>query len=76
VFERQREPATVRDRDGPNPLGRNLLLARSLVEAGENCVTVSGWTSPSPQGGGASGLSSWDMHGGQMGMGTAFSNGT
>ena len=30
-----------------------------------------------PQGdGGASGISSWDMHGGHMGMGNAFSNGT
>jgi uncharacterized protein (DUF1501 family) len=40
-------------------------------------VTVSGWTGPSPKGdGGASGISSWDMHGGHMGMGNAFSNGT
>ena len=77
VFELHREPAKVRDRYGRHPLGQNLLLARRLVEAGASCVTVSGWTGPSPKGGGgASGISSWDMHGGHMGMGNAFSDGT
>jgi hypothetical protein len=77
VFELQREPVKVRDRYGRHPLGQNLLLARRLVEAGASCVTVSGWTGPSPKGGGgASGISSWDMHGGHMGMGNAFSDGT
>jgi hypothetical protein len=77
VFQLEREPAPVRERYGRHPLGQNLLLARRLVEAGANCVTVTGWTGPSPQGGGgASGISSWDMHGGHMGMGNAFSNGT
>jgi Protein of unknown function (DUF1501) len=77
VFELHREPVTVRDRYGRHPLGQNLLLARRLVEAGASCVTVSGWTGPSPQGGGgSSGISSWDMHGGHMGMGNAFSNGS
>ncbi len=77
VFELERESPKVRDRYGRHPLGQNLLLARRLVEAGASCVTVSGWTGPSPQGGGgASGISSWDMHGGHMGMGNAFGNGT
>jgi hypothetical protein len=77
VFQLEREPTKVRDRYGRHPLGQNLLLARRLVEAGASCVTVSGWTGPSPQrDGGASGISSWDMHGGHMGMGNAFSNGS
>jgi hypothetical protein len=77
VFQLQREPTKVRDRYGRHPLGQNLLLARRLVEAGASCITVSGWTGPSPQrDGGASGISSWDMHGGHMGMGNAFSNGS
>jgi Protein of unknown function (DUF1501) len=77
VFELQREPAKVRDRYGRHPLGQNLLLARRLVEAGASCVTVSGWTGPSPEGGGgSSGISSWDMHGGHMGMGNAFGTGS
>jgi uncharacterized protein (DUF1501 family) len=58
-------------------MGQNLLLARRLVEAGASCVTVTGWTGPSPtRDGGASGISSWDMHGGHMGMGNAFSTGS
>jgi hypothetical protein len=77
VFELEREPLAVRDRYGRHPLGQNLLLARRLVEAGASCVTVTGWTGPSPQGGaGSSGISSWDMHGGHMGMGNAFGSGT
>jgi hypothetical protein len=77
VFELHREPVKVRDRYGRHPLGQNLLLARRLVEAGAGCVTVTGWTGPSPQGGGgASGISSWDMHGGHMGMGNAFGTGS
>lgn len=77
VFQLEREPVKVRDRYGRHPLGQNLLLARRLVEAGASCVTVSGWTGPSPTGGGgSSGISSWDMHGGHMGMGNAFSDGS
>jgi hypothetical protein len=77
VFQLEREPTKVRDRYGRTPLGQNLLLARRLVEAGASCITVSGWTGPSPQrDGGASGISSWDMHGGHMGMGNAFSTGS
>jgi hypothetical protein len=77
VFEIEREPTKVRGRYGRHPLGQNLLLARRLVEAGASCVTVSGWVGPSPDGGdGSSGISSWDMHGGHMGMGNAFGTGT
>src|SRR5947209_4713758 len=77
VFELDREPVTVRDRYGRTPLGQNLLLARRLVEAGASCVNVTGWTGPSPsRDGGASGISSWDMHGGHMGMGNAFGTGS
>lgn len=77
VFQLEREPVQVRDRYGRHPLGQNLLLARRLVEGGASCITVTGWVGPSPQAdGGASGISSWDMHGGHMGMGNAFGTGS
>lgn len=75
-FELDREPKEVRERYGMHPLGQNLLLARRLVEAGVGFVTVNGWTGPSPAGGGGPPASSWDMHGGEMGMGNAFGNGS
>jgi hypothetical protein len=75
-YELAREPATVRDRYGMHPLGQNLLLARRLVEAGVGFVTVNGWTGASPTGGGGAPSSSWDMHGGEMGMGSAFGDGS
>jgi hypothetical protein len=77
AFEVDREDPRVRDRYGRHPLGQNLLLARRLVEAGVGFVTVNGWTGPAPNeklGGPPS--SSWDMHGGQMGMGNAFGAGS
>ena len=76
AYELEREPVTVRDRYGMHPLGQNLLLARRLVEAGVGFVTVNGWTGPSPTGGGGAPSSSWDMHGGEMGMGSAFGDGS
>jgi hypothetical protein len=76
AFELDREPAKVRERYGMHPLGQNLLLARRLVEAGVGFVTVNGWTGPSPTGGGGAPSSSWDMHGGEMGMGSAFGDGS
>ncbi len=76
AYELEREPATVRDRYGMHPLGQNLLLARRLVESGVGFVTVNGWTGPSPTGGGGAPSSSWDMHGGEMGMGSAFGDGS
>jgi hypothetical protein len=77
AFELEREPATVRDRYGQHPLGQNLLLARRLIEAGVGFVTVNGWTgrAPGDKGGGPP-SSSWDMHGGNMGMGNAFASGS
>jgi hypothetical protein len=75
-FELHREPDAVRARYGMHPLGQNLLLARRLVEAGVGFVTVNGWTGPAPNGGGGPPASSWDMHGGEMGMGNAFGNGS
>jgi hypothetical protein len=77
VFELHREPPAVRDRYGMHPLGQNLLLARRLVEAGVGFVTVNGWTGSAPgQTGGGPPASSWDMHGSEMGMGSAFGNGS
>jgi len=79
AFDLTRESDTVRDRYGRHPLGQNLLLARRLVESGIGFVTVNGWTGPAPggaEGGGRPVSSSWDMHGGHMGMGNAFGNGS
>jgi len=75
-FQLDREPVSVRERYGMHPLGQNLLLARRLVEAGVGFVTVNGWTGTAPEGGGGAPSSSWDMHGGEMGMGSAFGNGS
>ncbi|MEX0717359.1 MAG: DUF1501 domain-containing protein [Planctomycetaceae bacterium] len=76
AFQMDREPTAVRDRYGRHPLGQNLLLARRLVEAGIRFVTVNGWTGQAPDKGGGPPSSSWDMHGGNMGMGDAFGNGS
>ena len=49
----------------------------SMREAGVRFVTVNGWVGPAPgETGGGPPASSWDMHGGNMGMGNAFSNGS
>jgi len=76
AFELDREPAAVRDRYGRHPLGQNLLLARRMVEAGVRFITVNGWTGKAPGAGNGPPSSSWDMHGGHMGMGNAFGNGS
>ncbi len=76
AFNMEREPAQVRDRYGRHPLGQNLLLARRMVEAGVRFVTVNGWTGQAPHDTAGPPSSSWDMHGGNMGMGDAFGNGS
>ncbi len=76
AFNMDREPAEVRDRYGRHPLGQNLLLARRMVEAGVRFVTVNGWTGQAPHDTAGPPSSSWDMHGGNMGMGDAFGDGS
>ena len=76
AFEMDREPLAVRERYGMHPLGQNLLLARRMVEAGVRFITVNGWTGPAPGSGKGPPSSSWDMHGGHMGMGNAFGSGS
>jgi hypothetical protein len=76
AFKMDREPAEVRDRYGRHPLGQNLLLARRMVEAGVRFVTVNGWAGQAPHDTAGPPSSSWDMHGGNMGMGNAFGDGS
>ena len=76
AFELHREPTKVRERYGRHPLGQNLLLARRMVEAGVRFVTVNGWTGQAPHDTKGPPSSSWDMHGGNMGMGNAFGDGS
>jgi hypothetical protein len=76
AFEMHREPAKVRERYGMHPLGQNLLLARRMVEAGVRFVTVNGWTGQAEHDRQGPPSSSWDMHGGNMGMGDAFGDGS
>jgi hypothetical protein len=76
AFELNHEPLSVRERYGMHPLGQNLLLARRMVEAGVRFVTVNGWVGPAADAGGGPPSSSWDMHGGHMGMGNAFGSGS
>lgn len=76
AFEMDREPLAVRERYGMHPLGQNLLLARRMVESGVRFITVNGWAGPAPGSGNGPPSSSWDMHGGHMGMGNAFGSGS
>jgi hypothetical protein len=76
AFIMDREPAKVRALYGRHPLGQNLLLARRMVEAGVRFVTVNGWTGQAPHDTAGPPSSSWDMHGGNMGMGDAFGDGS
>ena len=74
ILDKERE--TVRARYGMHPLGQNLLLARRMVEAGVRFVTVNGWAGQASHDKKGPPSSSWDMHGGNMGMGNAFGNGS
>jgi len=47
-----------------------------MVEAGVRFVTVNGWTGQASHDRKGPPSSSWDMHGGNMGMGNAFGNGS
>jgi hypothetical protein len=76
AFDLSQEPVQVRERYGMHPLGQNLLLARRMVEAGVRFVTVNGWTGQADYDKNGPPSSSWDMHGGNMGMGNAFGNGS
>jgi hypothetical protein len=76
AFDMTREPVKVRERYGMHPLGQNLLLARRMVEAGVRFVTVNGWAGQAPHDTAGPPSSSWDMHGGNMGMGNAFGDGS
>ena len=76
AFDMSREPVKVRERYGMHPLGQNLLLARRMVEAGVRYVTVNGWAGQAPHDTAGPPSSSWDMHGGNMGMGNAFGDGS
>ncbi len=76
AFDMSREPTTVRERYGMHPLGQNLLLARRMVESGVRFVTVNGWAGQADFDKQGPPSSSWDMHGGNMGMGNAFGTGS
>ncbi len=76
AFEMHTEPDKTRERYGMHPLGQNLLLARRMVESGVRFVTVNGWTGQAEYDKQGPPSSSWDMHGGNMGMGNAFGNGS
>jgi hypothetical protein len=76
AFDMSREPMKVRERYGMHPLGQNFLLARRMVQAGVRFVTVNGWAGQASHDKKGPPSSSWDMHGGNMGMGNAFGNGS
>jgi hypothetical protein len=76
AFDLTKEPVKTRQRYGMNPIGQNLLLARRMVESGVRFVTVNGWTGQAEYDKKGPPSSSWDMHGGNMGMGNAFGNGS
>ncbi len=76
AFDLSREPVELRERYGMHPLGQNLLLARRMIESGVRYVTVNGWAGQAPHDTKGPPSSSWDMHGGNMGMGNAFGDGS
>ena len=62
AFNVDREPDSVRDRYGRNPLGQNLLMARRVVEGGVRLVNVVAWCGLAP-GEKFNSVETWDMHG-------------
>ncbi len=76
AFDLTRESPKMREKYGMHPLGQNLLLARRMVESGVRFVTVNGWTGQATHDKSGPPSSSWDMHGGNMGMGNAFGDGS
>ncbi len=76
AFDIEAESDSLRDAYGRTTTGQNLLLARRMVESGVRFVTVNGWTGQATHDLKGPPSSSWDMHGGNMGMGNAFGNGS
>ena len=76
AFDLSREPVKTRERYGMHPLGQNLLLARRMVESGIRFITVNGWAGQADYDKSGPPSSSWDMHGGHMGLGNASGNGS
>jgi uncharacterized protein (DUF1501 family) len=74
AFDLNYEPAAVRERYGPHPLGQNLLMARRLIEAGVRLVSVTAWAGI-PAGAKFSNVQTWDMHGNGAGLGSIFGTG-
>ena len=62
AFDLSREPDSVRDRYGRNPLGQYLLMARRLIEAGVRLVTVTAWPGLAPGETEPTVTQVWDMH--------------
>jgi hypothetical protein len=62
AFDLGRESAKVRDWYGRHPLGRHLLMARRLIEAGVRLVGVVAWCGLAP-GDRFLSVETWDMHG-------------
>jgi hypothetical protein len=74
AFDLEKEPAAIRARYGPYPLGQNLLMARRLIEAGVRLVSVTAWagTPPTEK---FRNVQTWDMHGEGPGLGSIFGKG-
>src|SRR4030095_13164807 len=75
AFDLDREPAHVRERSRPPPLGQNRLRARRLIEAGVRLVSVTAWAG-TPPGEQFRNVQTWDMHGDGPGLGSIFGKGS
>ena len=54
AFDLSREPDSIRERYGRNPVGQGMLMARRLIEAGVRFVTIQGYVD--------TGIYAWDHH--------------